>query len=381
MLVTAADSDSWRLLELSPQGWWPAWNVNGEVALSHVRTAPGDSEAILEVVDTADPNLAPVLVSRESPATLIAPRTAHYMLWRGDGDQLCYVVPSEGGLALFVATPGGIDGPRRLLSGTPLFPAWQPAGPRLAVHHGATLTMFETATGAATLISERAGGFRTPAWCDDGGGLAFAGPAAPGVEIFIAAADGSGPEAVARVDGGVALAFRPGSRELSVAVSRAPNSGVFDELLLVDPRLGGRRRIWRGPLVAYWWSPLGDRLAVIIPTQSGDGRYQLHILAPDGAVLASAEPIVPSQDMRTILAFFDQYGLSHRLWAPDGSAFLLAGRLVTDGIASSFGDPPGDCVYFWSAERGAPLERVASGIVAFFPPPQAAANDDEVNEG
>lgn len=381
MLVTRSEDDAWRTVEVAPHGWWPSWSASGELALSHVGAGPDGSEAILEVVDTADATFTPTLISRESPAALIAPRTAHYMLWREDGNQLCYVAPFDGGLALFCAAPGGVDSPRRLLSGAPLFPAWQPARPQLAVHHGSTLSFLETATGGATSVSERAAGFRTPAWRDDGGWLAFAEPADGGVEVAIVDADGSGRERVVRVNGGVALAFRPGSRELSIAVSRSPESGVFDELLLTDPRSGARKRIWRGPFVAFWWSPLGASLALVIPTQSGDGRHQVHILAPDGAVVASAEPFVPSQDMRTVLAFFDQYGLSHRLWAPDGSAFLLAGRLVSDGIASSFGDPPGDCVYLWSAQRGAPLERVGGGIAAYFPPPPSAANGHEVNEG
>ena len=183
-------------------------------------------------------------------------------------------------------------------------------------------------------------------------------------------------EAVTRVAGGVALGFRPGSGELTIAVSRAPESGVFDSLLLRDPRSNVQRRLWRGPFVAFWWSPPGDRLAVVVPTQSGDGRYQLHIAGPEGDVLASAEPIVPSQDLRTVLSFFDQYGLSHRLWAPDGSAFLLAGRLVSDGVASSFGDPPGDAVFYWNALRGAPLERVGGGMAAFFPPRWPAQRAD-----
>ncbi len=381
VLVARRDGEAWQIVELSPEGWWPAWGLNGNIALSYVQTSGGESVATLKVVDTADPMLAPTIVARDSPAALIAPRTAHYVLWRDDGEELCYVAPSEGRLTLFAATPGGVDGPRKLVAGAPLFPAWQPGRPRLAVHHASVLTIVDTESGSSTTVSERAAGFRTPAYRDDGGWLAFAEPAAGGVEVSIVESDGSARQEVTRVNGGVALAFRPGSRELTVSVSRAPASGVFDELLLLDPRSGGRRRLWRGPFIAYWWSRPGERLAIVVPTQSGDGRYQLHILGPDGTVLASAEPIVPSQDLRTVLAFFDQYRLSHRLWAPDGSAILLAGRLVSDGIASSFGDPPGDCVYWFSGERGAPLERIAGGMAGFFPPHAPDQNESEVNEG
>jgi hypothetical protein len=369
-----------RELELAAHGWWPTWNRLGEVALSHVETV-GESLATLEVFDVRDPALEPRIVSRTTPAALIAPRTPHYALWSDDGATLCYVTPSEDGLGVFTALPGDATSPVRLATGAPMFPAWEPGGPRLALHHGATLTVLEPGSPRQTIISERAVGFRTPAFRDDGRILAFAEPAGAGVVIATVDPDGTERQPIAHEPGGVALAFRPSSRELALAVSRTPEMGVFDELAVVDSVSRGRRRLHRGPFVAFWWSPAGDRVAVLVPAQTGDGRYQLHIISAEGSVLASAEPIVLSQDLRTVVSFFDQYALSHRLWSPDGSSFALCGRLVSDGVASSFGDPPGDAVYTWAAFRGAPLERLGHGVAAFYPPPAAAPFAGEVNEG
>jgi hypothetical protein len=72
--------------------------------------------------------------------------------------------------------------------------------------------------------------------------------------------------------------------------------------------------------------------------------------------------------MRTTLAFFDQYGLSHRPWSPDGSAFLLCGRIAGDGTSWSFSDRQNDYVLLWEPAVRAPLEVVATGEVAFFSP-------------
>jgi hypothetical protein len=383
VLVAWPEGDAWRELEVAPRGWWPSWSAGGALAISDVETGRGESVATLQVVHARDPALQPSTIARDSPAALIAPRTAHYVLWRDDGEELCYVAPSEGSLALFAAAPSGLEPPRRLLSGAPLFVSWEPGGARLAVHHGSELSIVDVTSGSMSPVSQHAAGFRTPVYRDDGGWLAFAEPATAttGVDVCIVGPDGSGRRLVAQVNGGVALAFRPGSRELTIGVTRSPDSGVFDELLMVDPASGGRRRIFKGPLVAYWWAPAGDRLAVVVPWQTGDGRHQVQIVAAGGTVLASAEPLVPSQDLRTVLAFFDQYGLSHRLWAPDGSGLVVAGRLVSDGIASSFSDPPGDCVYWWCGQRVAALERIRHGIGASFLPKVLAWAPNQVNGG
>ena len=112
-------------------------------------------------------------------------------------------------------------------------------------------------------------------------------------------------------------------------------------------------------------------MALMVPAQTGDGRYAVHLIDASGRFLGATEAIVPSQDARMMLGFFDQFGTSHHTWAPDGRGLLLAGRLAGDGVSGSFGDPIGDYVMLWPAERGAPLEIVAPGDMGFFPPPGA----------
>jgi hypothetical protein len=106
----------------------------------------------------------------------------------------------------------------------------------------------------------------------------------------------------------------------------------------------------------------------VVPTQAGDGRYAVHVRDASGAFIAATEAVVPSQDFRTYLGFFDQYAISHRLWSPDGRAMLLAGRLPGDAIAWSFADRPNDYVWYWPTEPGVPLELISPGDNAFFAP-------------
>jgi TolB protein len=303
---------------------------------------------------------------------VIAPRVPHYALWSPGGDVLSYVAQSSYGLALFLSHADGIFVSDPIINGNPLFLAWCPDNNFLGVHAGEELSVIEVAGSRTTAsVAQGAVGFRTPAFSDDGDVMAYAVPAEPGVAIMRAHFQGTGGREVHRFAGGVALAFRPGSRVLTVAVTHQPETGSFDELWSLD--LGSDPSpvtpLARGPFVGYFWAPTGDRVALFIPAQTGDGRYAVQLIDHAGAPVAMSEAIIPSADYRLMLGFFDQYAQSHHVWSPDGRALLLSGRMAGDGVSSSFGDAVGDYVLLWPAERGAPLERVTPGEMAFFPPP------------
>ena len=99
-----------------------------------------------------------------------------------------------------------------------------------------------------------------------------------------------------------------------------------------------------------------------------NGRYSIQVRAADGGFVAATEGFVLSQDLRLMVGFFDQYSLSHHIWAPDGSAMALTGRLAGDSIAASFADPQPDYVLYWEVERNSPLKPVCPGDSAFFRP-------------
>jgi hypothetical protein len=220
-------------------------------------------------------------------------------------------------------------------------------------------------------VSERSLGFRTPAYSDDAECLAYAIPGEPGVAVMRALFQGTGSREVRRFAGGTALAFRPGTQVLTVAVTRDPESGAFTELWLVDlaDEEAPARRIYNSAFVSFIWAPNGEQLLLATPLQTGDGRYQFVAMDSLGEFLAGTEAIIPSVDLRTYLGFFDQYSTSHHLWAPDSSMVALCGRVPGDGPSSSFGDPEGDYVFTWRPEKRAPLERVTAGEAAFFAPP------------
>jgi TolB protein len=98
-------------------------------------------------------------------------------------------------------------------------------------------------------------------------------------------------------------------------------------------------------VVSFWWSPDGATIAAL-RVQPVTGI--IPAISPVAAASAVPSPAPPANEVRLLfldvatgdirsqavvepgqlfidqfLTYFDQYALSHRLWAPDSSSFLL----------------------------------------------------------
>ncbi|MBE0610327.1 MAG: hypothetical protein IH609_13185, partial [Dehalococcoidia bacterium] len=338
-----------------------------EYAVSRVETPRGAAHAALHLqgIDGGD---IPIPGSMSAPPALIAERLAHYALWDPTGRAICYVMPSGRTLAARLWRPGEPEA-ETLTGGTPIFPSWSPDGHRLVLHSGDQLMSVDVESGEQRHLSTNAMGFRTAAISSDGELTAFAEANAQGTALFCYGQAGADPTEVARFEGGVALSFRPGTSELTIAVTTGAEAGVFQDLYVLDmDRPGEPERLIHGPVLAYWWAPTGDRLAVLVPAHTGDGRYQLRFHGSGGVFLRAMEPLTLSPDVRTMVSFFDQFALSHRPWSADGRRFAFGGRLLTDAIPSSFADGQLDVVVVADAVEGGPWVRVGPGFAGFYPP-------------
>jgi hypothetical protein len=359
--------DAWETAGGALEGLWPAsrpgtnaWTsstIGSAAALVHQ-----DGGETLEVPG-----------SRTEPPLLLAARLAHYALWSPGGDALCYVVPDGRALSLRTWRPPEVSA-RIHLSAAPVFSSWVPGSNWLLCHHGTSLSAFETVSGEQRVISTAAAGFRAPAVSEDGALVAWAEVRETAVAVFrspLEPANGASPAAT--FPGGVTLAFRPGTDELTLAVARDPASGVFSEVLRLEST-SEPCRVVAGPLVAYWWAPDGRRLATLHPAYSGDGRFQVRFHDVRGHFLGATEPFIPSADSATVAGFFDQYAQSHPSWSADGRWFGMCGRLLSEGPHPSFHGRPVDRAMVWDTANGFALQQLGDGEFLSF-------GRGEVNEG
>ena len=237
-----SEADGWRTSPVAPAGFWPAWRPGHDaISLSVLVSEGRQQRSAVEMLDLQGNHLRSLYESPLGGEAVIAPNVPHYALWSPTGEKLALVAQGRAGLTLFLSEADGPLIADPIQTGAPLFLAWSPDGSRLAVHSGVNLSVLELAEARASRpISADARGFRTPAFSDDGELLAFATPDGGGDGVIVQVATGAGDatEAVGEFPGGVALAFRPGTRTLSVAVDHAP--GIRGLRRAVDRR--ARRR-------------------------------------------------------------------------------------------------------------------------------------------
>jgi TolB protein len=319
-----------------------------------------------------------------------------YLYWTPDSQRVSFLATEPDGISLRVAPADGsapLDGgPGTVIrQGSPLYFDWI-AADRLVLHVGNGPAGFlgevgpDGAAAGPTLVGT--GDFR-PAVSDvNGRFLAYARGADPSGQLVVSARDGSA-EHVTPVFGPAAIVFNPaGDTVASIAAVDAGHGGLafpVGPLRLTDAASGSTRTLVDGSVVGFFWSPDGQTIAVL-RLQAGGGSTvaggpivaaaaiaspsrapsttpapdELHLLfvnVADGTIHSNRVVQLTNQFVTEFLPYFDQYALSHRLWAPDGSSFLLP--LVDASGRSQLADLHPD---------GTPSTRTFDGEVGFWSP-------------
>ena len=118
-------------------------------------------------------------------------------------------------------------------------------------------------------------------------------------------------------------------------------------LRLIDVASGEVRTLIDGFVVGFWWSPDGRTISALrvqpaigsaspsggVPSPEEQERIVRLLFVDVESGETRSQPVVtPGQRfIETHLAYFDQYALSHQLWAPDSSSMLLP-EIGEDGV-------------------------------------------------
>jgi TolB protein len=377
-----------RATILSPPGdvpvGFPVWSPDGSRIAAVRRGA--DSRILVYDAQRAGSgeSVEPVVVFRSSD---IGP---FYLSWTPDGKDVSFLAEESDGLSLRIAPADGsapLDGSgpsARIRSGNPFYFDWI-GGDRLLAHVGAGPDAFvgeiglDGASDAPALKSP--GDFRSAVVSHDRAFVSYVRARADGsADVVVAARDGSGEHAMP-VFGMAAMAFDPQGETIASIGPTQPLDTPFaipiGPLRLIDPTSGNVRTLLEGSVVSFWWSPDGKTIAAlrvqpaagatsaVSPTSSSSPvpspapqATEIRILVVDvasGDVRTQRVVLPPELFIDQFLAYFDQYALSHRLWAPDSSSLLLpvVDRDGTTRIAVIFrnGDPPraiDGAIAFWS---------------------------------
>jgi TolB protein len=323
---------------------FPTWSPDG----SHIAAVRSDGTQTSVVVfdapessaDTTEPN---VIFQRPNASPF-------YLYWTPDSQKVSFLTTEGDILSLRLAPADGsapVDGTGDgaiVREGNPFYFDWL-AADRLFAHIG---TGTESFVGEIGVDGDANGpGFKTPGdfrsavVSQDQRSVGFVRGVTGGPgEVVVAAPDGSNEHSMV-VYGQTALMFDPVGGELASIGSSDPKDLAgfpLGPLRLIDPASGDVRTLIDGYVVAFWWSPDGKTIAALRvqpsivsaspsgePSQDATTEVRLIFVDVASGKTLSQPMIAPSERfVSSFLAYFDQYALSHRIWAPDSSAILMS---------------------------------------------------------
>jgi TolB protein len=356
---------------------FPTWSPDGSRIAAVRASGTGTEVVMFDAASSGGPVEPVVLLHNEQ----IAP---FYLFWAPDGEAVSLLATEGDVLALRIAPTDGsapVDGSgpgATVRTGNPFYYDWI-GRDRLIAHIGVGPEAFLGEIGLDGVATGEAltdpGEFRSAVVNRDQTSIAFVrGPDRTESAIVVAARDGSSEHAMT-VFGPSAMAFDPTGTTLGTI---GPNEPVppdvgfpIGPLRLIDAASGEVRTLLDGFVVGFWWSPDGQTIAALrvqpaIGSASGaspapsptpvDNEPRLVFVDVASGRVRSQPVVQPGQRfIDTFLIYFDQYALSHRIWAPDSSSFLLP-EALPDGstqltVRFPDGEPPialeGD-IGFWS---------------------------------
>ena len=237
--------------------------------------------------------------------------------------------------------------------GQPLFWSWSPDATQLAVHVENRVLISDSAGRSTRVLTDDAGPFVTPWWLP-GGSVVYA----VGDRIVAAGPDDAVTTLVARGSSGRFSLDPEGQRLAYIASTGSDGTLVVLDLLSLAPT-----EVTSAPVVAFFWSPDGRRLAAL--TATGDGLVQWLIV--DGSDTLRLPPFRPTRSWAgSVLSFFEQYAQSHNVWSSDATA-LVASAIDDEGHSGALVhtiDSPDNTQWIPDAER--PTRSWAGTVLSFF---------------
>ena len=364
--VGTAGSVLAQALDVTNYYAWPTWSPSGsKIAASHVRATDSEIDLSLVVIDVETAR-ARTVYENELVAQ-IAPGAPHYLYWSPDDRHLAFLATAPSGLSLFILDSLGENETVTPSVGPPIYYQWAADGDSLLVHHREDVDLVRRPFSARPQgLVTTSGNYRAPALSPDSRQFAYIDPTGAEGSLVVAPV-GNPDEGSSVLDVGRRAAFiwSPGGVELAIADQLGSGNEIFERIRIVSSDGQDVRPIGEGPILAFFWSPQGDKIAwFVLDLESRS--FDLKVSERQGGEAKQLFRFRPSDDSFTMLSFFDQYAHSHTPWSPDGTQLVVSGIREGLGGGSNGAAPTEDKVFVLDAAGDQPPRSIASGTLAFW---------------
>lgn len=303
-----------------------------------------------------------------------------YLSWSPNSQTIAFLgSDATGALAQYtVAASGGKS--KFISGGMPYYWDWSPDNRSMIVHIGGASSDSPDARLAIIGLDSsspnkeldlKPGYFDAPAWSPIGNGLLLATQNDAGDnDLILADQDGKVKQVLAKLSGPVSFAWSPKGTLLAYAVFDPAASVPTIRLVELDSTHPDRKnQVAQGNLVAFFWSPDGQKIAYFIQGSAGPSAFSTHTvdLTQAGTDLVvwvydrvsgntkEVATFTPTDSFQQILPFYSQYQRSGTIWSPDSQDLVLSGV-----------DSGGENAIYTVSANGSHFQKIAGGDLAFW---------------
>jgi hypothetical protein len=266
-----------------------------------------------------------------------------YLYWSPDDLNLSFLSSTAMGQTMILQSVSAEGGERRVLdTGSPFYWSWAPDGKTMIVHTGSVdsadaskLSFLKIDSGVDEYwMEENPAAFQAPAWSPNGEFILLTNRIDKAAEIILADSTGASIKTVDTFDLNVAMAWSFDSEHFAYISGTEPvGTGTLGNLHVRDVT-SSEEVVIEDNVIGFFWSPNGKKLAYFVPylAPQSDGSasdsttliFQLNML--DIATGESKEvfSFQPTQQLVSIIPYFDQYHQSTTIWSPDSNNLLLS---------------------------------------------------------
>lgn len=307
---------------------WPTFSPDGsKIAFGWAGPAPDGNFFGLTVYDFTLHVSIPIFASNTEKIA--------YIQWTPDGTHISFLVNEPQGLSLILAQVKEKAPVRMLLSGAPIYYAWNDKGDKLIAHFNtgddtrsekiAMLEVTPTDQEITRTLARGRSPFKAPSWSADGKHLAYVGNVRAETYIDVADADGKNPRALASLPvGESSIVWSPDSRHIAYSTAVIGEELLMHGIRTVDIQSGESKKVTSDDVLAFFYSPDGNYLAYIgVPAKMP--YYVWSVIDLKTGKIRTLDKFLSTQEEALVYRYFDQLALSHAIWSPDSKEFVYAG--------------------------------------------------------